>query len=158
LVADFSRRHRPGQPNAKGLDFYRRLVDALLEAGIKPFPTLYHWDLPQALQDKGDWQSRDTAMAFADYAGYVMLSSWHLLGPEVMYWGPRQLQSLWKVNEIYITENGCAASHEISANGHVDDSDRIMFLRNHLTHLRRAAAEGVPVKGYSHGSLMDNFE
>jgi beta-glucosidase len=328
-----------GQPNEKGLDFYRRLVDALLEAGIEPFPTLYHWDLPQALQDKGGWRSRDTANAFADYAGYVaralgdraghfftineffsivdighrgidtsvdgkkirielapglrlsnarlnqvrhnavlahglsvqairanakagtrcgpadnlstavpaietadniraaeiatremnagyltvilegkytdaylaacgkdapkftdeelkiiaspvdfiglnvyrpavyvvasdrgfrpisfnkshprMLSSWHLLGPEVMYWGPRQLQSLWNVNEIYITENGCAASDEISANGHVDDSDRIMFLRNHLTHLRRAAAEGVPVKGYFHWSLMDNFE
>ena len=60
-----------GQPNAKGLDFYRRLIDALLEAGIEPFPTLYHWDLPQALQDKGGWQSRDTAKAFADYAGYM---------------------------------------------------------------------------------------
>src|SRR5713226_8690296 len=60
-----------GQPNAKGLDFYRRLVDALLEAGIEPFPTLYHWDLPQALQDRGGWQSRDTAKAFADYAGYI---------------------------------------------------------------------------------------
>jgi beta-glucosidase len=330
-----------GQPNAKGVDFYRRLVDALLEAGIEPFPTLYHWDLPQALQDKGGWQSRDTAKAFADYAGYTagqlsdrarhfftineffsivdighrgfdnlvdgkkvrielapglqlsnaalnqvrhnavlaqglsvqairayakagtrcgpadnlstavpaietpenikaaeiatremnagyltvilegkytdaylkaagkdapkftaddlkiisspvdfvglniyrpsayvvaserglgfrpipfnkshprMLSSWHLLGPEVMYWAPRQLQSLWNVGEIYITENGCGASDQISADGIVDDSDRIMFLRNHLGHLRRAAADGVPVKGYFHWSLMDNFE
>src|SRR4051794_26090338 len=42
-----------GQPNAKGLDFYRRIVDALLEAKIRPFITLYHWDLPQALQDQG---------------------------------------------------------------------------------------------------------
>jgi beta-glucosidase len=47
------------------------LVDALVSAGIEPFPTLYHWDLPQALQDKGGWQSRDTVKAFADYAGYV---------------------------------------------------------------------------------------
>ena len=330
-----------GRPNAKGLDFYNRLIDALLEAGIEPFPTLYHWDLPQALQDKGGWQSRDTAKAFADYAGYVagrlgdramnfftineffsfvdighrgidttvdgkkirielapglrlsnarlnqvrhnavlaqglsvqairangragtrcgpadnlstavpaietpehikaaetatremnagyltvilegkytdgylaaagkdapvfteedlkiiaspvdfiginvyrpavyvvaserspgfrpipfnkshprMLSSWHLLGPEVMYWAPRQVQSLWKTKEIYIAENGCAASDEMSAGGNVDDSDRIMFLRNHLAHLRRATAEGVPVKGYFHWSLMDNFE
>src|SRR4030088_1738298 len=329
-----------GQPNAKGLDFYRRLIDALLEAGIEPFPTLYHWDLPQALQDRGGWQSRDTARAFADYAGtmaaklsdrvtsfftineffsfvdighrglettvdgkkgriefapglrlsnaqlnqvrhhavlaqglsvqairasgkagtrcgpadnlstavpaietpdnikaaelatremnagyltvilegkytdaylaaagndapkftdddlkiisspvdfiglniyrpavYVvaserapgfrpipfnkshprMRSLWHGLGPEVMYWAPRHMQSLWNTKEIYITENGCAASDEISANG-VDDSDRIMFLRNHLAHLHRAAAEGVPVKGYFHWSLMDNFE
>jgi beta-glucosidase len=330
-----------GQPNAKGLDFYHRLIDALLAAGIEPFPTLYHWDLPQALQDRGGWQSRDTAKAFADYAGYVagqlsdrakrfftvneffsfvdighrgidttvdgkkvriefapglrlsnaklnqvrhhallaqglsvqairanaksgtkcgpadnlstavpaietpeniraaeiatremnagyltvilegkytdaylaaagndapdvtegdlriiaspvdfiglnvyrpaayvvasdrglgfrriafnkshprMLSLWHLLGPEVMYWAPRQLQSLWNTKEIYITENGCAASDQMSAKGDVDDSDRIMFLRNHLAHLHRATAEGVPVKSYFHWSLMDNFE
>jgi len=60
-----------GTPNARGLDFYNRLVDELLKAGIAPFATLYHWDLPQALQDKGGWQSRDTAKAFGDYAGYV---------------------------------------------------------------------------------------
>ena len=330
-----------GQPNARGLDFYHRLFDALLGAGIEPFPTLYHWGLPQALQDQGGWQSRDTSKAFADYAGYVagqlsdrashfftineffsfvdighrgfdttadgkrtriehapglrlsnarlhqvrhnailaqglavqairangraatrcgpadnlstavpaietpaniraaetatremnagyltaimegrytdaylaaagndapkftaehlkvisspvdfiglniyrpaayvvaaegglgfrpisfnkshprMLSPWHLLGPEVMYWAPRQLQSLWGIKEIYITENGCAASDQLSAAGSVDDSDRIMFLRNHLLHLHRATAEGVPVKGYFHWSLMDNFE
>jgi beta-glucosidase len=60
-----------GTPNARGLDFYNRLVDELVNAGIAPFATLYHWDLPQALQDKGGWQSRDTAKAFGDYAGYV---------------------------------------------------------------------------------------
>jgi beta-glucosidase len=61
-----------GPPNPKGLDFYHRLVEELLGAGIEPFATLYHWDLPQALQDRwGGWQSRDTAKAFADYAGYV---------------------------------------------------------------------------------------
>ncbi len=61
-----------GQPNAKGLDFYNRLVDELLKNDIQPFATLYHWDLPQALQDKqGGWESRDTALAFADYSGYM---------------------------------------------------------------------------------------
>jgi beta-glucosidase len=60
-----------GQPNSKGVDFYSRLVDELVAAGIAPFPTLYHWDLPQALQDKGGWQNRDTVKAFADYAGYM---------------------------------------------------------------------------------------
>ena len=60
-----------GQANAKGLDFYNRLVDELLAAGIEPFPTLYHWELPQTLQDRGGWQNRETAEAFADYAGYV---------------------------------------------------------------------------------------
>jgi beta-glucosidase len=61
-----------GTPNAKGIDFYSRLVDELKAAGIEPFATLYHWDLPQALQDKHKgWQSRDTAKAFGDYAGYM---------------------------------------------------------------------------------------
>ncbi|HKA69986.1 MAG TPA: family 1 glycosylhydrolase, partial [Actinomycetes bacterium] len=61
-----------GTPNKAGLDFYHRLVDELLAAGIEPYPTLYHWDLPQALQDKhGGWQSKDVAKAFGDYAGYV---------------------------------------------------------------------------------------
>jgi beta-glucosidase len=61
-----------GQPNPKGLDFYNHLVDELLANGIQPFATLYHWDLPQALQDHGGgWESRDTSKAFADYAGYV---------------------------------------------------------------------------------------
>ena len=61
-----------GAPNPKGLDFYDRLLDELLKNGIEPFATLYHWDLPQALQDRvGGWQSSDTSEAFADYAGYV---------------------------------------------------------------------------------------
>ena len=57
-----------GTPNPKGLDFYNGLVDDLLAAGIQPFATLYHWDLPEALQDRYlGWQSRETAHAFADY-------------------------------------------------------------------------------------------
>lgn len=57
--------------NAAGLDFYRRLVDELLGAGITPWLTLYHWDLPQALQEAGGWPARDTALRFADYAADV---------------------------------------------------------------------------------------
>ena len=61
-----------GTPNPKGLDFYDRLLDELLANSIEPFATLYHWDLPQELQDRhGGWESRDTPKAFADYAGYV---------------------------------------------------------------------------------------
>src|SRR5262249_12695548 len=61
--------------NSKGIDFYDRLVDELRAAGIEPFATLYHWDLPQALQDKyGGWQSAETSKAFGDYAGYVAKS------------------------------------------------------------------------------------
>ncbi|RUX95206.1 MULTISPECIES: GH1 family beta-glucosidase [unclassified Mesorhizobium] len=57
-----------GEANARGIAFYDRLIDDLLEAGIEPYATLYHWDLPQALQDRGGWYSRETAIAFADYA------------------------------------------------------------------------------------------
>src|SRR3989440_3677954 len=60
-----------GTVNARGLDFYDRLVDALLAKGIQPFATLYHWDLPLALQNEGGWVNRDTASAFADYAEIV---------------------------------------------------------------------------------------
>lgn len=60
-----------GAANQKGLDYYRRVIDALLEAGIRPFPTLYHWDLPQRLEDDGGWPNRDTAERLADYAKIV---------------------------------------------------------------------------------------
>lgn len=60
-----------GTPNPKGLDFYKRLLDELDSAGIAPYCTLFHWDLPQALQDKGGWTNPATAHAFADYAAYT---------------------------------------------------------------------------------------
>jgi beta-glucosidase len=72
-----------GPVNAAGLDFYDRLTDALLAAGITPFPTLYHWDLPQALQDRGGWTVRDTAEHFAAYAAAVA----GRLGDRVTHWG-----------------------------------------------------------------------
>ncbi|WP_248959120.1 GH1 family beta-glucosidase [Sphaerisporangium perillae] len=60
-----------GKPDQRGLDFYRRLVDGLKERGIHPMATLFHWDLPQALQDTGGWENRDTAERFAEYAEIV---------------------------------------------------------------------------------------
>ncbi|MFI6096279.1 GH1 family beta-glucosidase [Lentzea sp. NPDC051213] len=60
-----------GAVEQRGLDFYRRLVDTLLEQGIQPWPTLYHWDLPQPLEDAGGWPERDTALRFAEYAAIV---------------------------------------------------------------------------------------
>lgn len=330
-----------GQANSKGLDFYSRLVDELGAADIEPFATLYHWDLPQALQDRGGWQSRDTAEAFGDYAGtaaahlsdrvrhfftinefkqladtghrgvelqvqgttvrihiapgltlgdgalnqvrhhallghglavqavraqgragtkvgpaenmptalpaidtpehvqaaaratralnqhflgpmlegrysdayldaagadaprftddemrtigapvdfvginvYIptllvvaaseppgyrelpfnvshpkMFSSWHRLAPECQYWAPTLLHAIWKPPEIYVTENGCAASDELAADGQVYDSDRLMYLRNGLLQQQRATAEGVPIKGNFVWSAMDNLE
>lgn len=320
-----------GSPNPKGLDFYDALVDELLANGIEPFATLYHWDLPQALEDTvGGWQSKATSQAFAEYAGHVagklsdrvrhfftlnefwtfielgygygvhapglrlkprelaqarhhallghglavqairaagqpgtrvglaenigvcvpaietpehvaaakiatrelnagyatamlegrytdaflaaagadapkftaeemkiigspldfvginiylpgnyvraidaepgfatipfpesfphMQSDWLKCGPEALYWGPRMLQEVWGVNEIYITENGTSSADVPADDGIVYDTDRIMYLRNYLSQLQRATAEGVPVKGYFLWSLLDNFE
>jgi beta-glucosidase len=71
-----------GAVNAPGLDFYDRLVDALLERGLQPFPTLFHWDLPQALQDQGGWGNRETVHHFAEYARVVA----NRLGDRVTHW------------------------------------------------------------------------
>jgi beta-glucosidase len=318
-----------GTPNPQGLDFYNRVVDEIVGAGIDPFCTLFHWDLPQALQDKyRGWQSRDTAKAFADYAGYVaerlsdrvkhfftmnefssfidlgyrdgrfapglklapaalnqtrhnavlahglavqairarakpdtkvglaenlvsgtpvfnseehikaselatrvlnaqyltvilegkymeqylqheganapkfttddlkiisspidvlginiynptyvradeangfavvpppasfphMASPWLLIGPEGLYWAARHVAQIWGVKDIYVTENGCSSADVLTPEGHVYDTDRVMFLRNYLVSLHRATAEGFPVHGYFLWSLMDNFE
>jgi beta-glucosidase len=87
-----------------------------------------------------------------------MESSWLRIGPEAMYWAPRHLATIWGVKSIYITENGTSATDEPTVDGNVYDVDRIMYLRNYLTHLQRATSEGVPVHGYFLWSLMDNFE
>ena len=71
-----------GQPNQKGLDFYSRLVDGMLERGLQPWATLYHWDLPQYLQDRGGWANRDTVDAFLEFAD----AKTHRLGDRVKHW------------------------------------------------------------------------
>ncbi|MYB43670.1 MAG: beta-glucosidase [Acidimicrobiia bacterium] len=71
-----------GPVNQAGLDFYDRLVDGLLETGIEPFLTLFHWDLPQCLEDEGGWRVRGTAHAFAEYAAAVESR----LGDRVKHW------------------------------------------------------------------------
>jgi beta-glucosidase len=73
-----------GPANQKGLDHYGRLVDSLLEAGIRPFCTLYHWDLPQALEDRGGWPNRDLAGYFAEYAEILAKH----LGDRITVWAP----------------------------------------------------------------------
>ncbi len=83
-----------GAVNEAGLDFYDRLIDGLLEAGITPYPTLFHWDLPQALDDEGGWTVRSTAEAFADYAAVVVSR----LGDRVKTWVT--LNEPWVVSHL----------------------------------------------------------
>ncbi|WP_214409047.1 GH1 family beta-glucosidase [Sphaerisporangium fuscum] len=309
-----------GRPDRRGLDFYRRLVAGLTERGIRPAATLFHWDLPQALQDAGGWENRDTAKRFADYAEIVFdaleIRDWltinepktvvdcgyrwgvhapgvrddgrafvalhHLLlahglaarvlherhpgrrvGPAlnlhpvypaddrpgtaaavrhqdglenrlyldpiltgaypadtlewiarrspmpehvldgdlatiaepvdvlgVQYYNPlvvdaegnrvlrhptAQLDWLeiypkglydtlvrltrdYRPVPIMVTENGVAAADEVGPDGRVHDEGRVAFLRDHLSALAGALAEGVPVEGYFVWSLLDNFE
>jgi beta-glucosidase len=73
-----------GAPNMKGIDHYSRLADTLLEAGIRPWCTMYHWDLPQALEDRGGWPNRDLAGYFADYSGILAKH----LGDRITVWAP----------------------------------------------------------------------
>jgi beta-glucosidase len=118
-----------GAVNAAGLDFYDRLVDALLAAGIRPFVTLYHWDLPQALQDGGGWAARDTAAAFADYAEVVS----RRLGDRVRHW-------------VTHNEPWCAATlgHEAGehAPGHRDPAEALR-VGHHLLLSHAWAAQAV---------------
>src|SRR5574342_448747 len=71
-----------GAVNQRGLDFYRRLVDGLHQRGITPMATLFHWDLPQVLQEQGGWENRDTAYRFAEFAADVFAA----LGADVPNW------------------------------------------------------------------------
>ena len=73
-----------GSVNQKGIDHYKRVMEAVLAAGIRPFCTLYHWDLPQGLEDLGGWPNRDLAGYFADYAGILAKH----LGDQIQTWAP----------------------------------------------------------------------
>ena len=107
-----------GAVNAAGLDFYDRLVDELLAAGITPMPTLYHWDLPQVLDDRGGWLTRDTSEAFAEYAEAVVTR----LGDRVGTWTTLN-EPFVSANHGYVTgehapghtslREGFAASHHL---------------------------------------------
>ena len=72
-----------GELNQKGLDFYRRVIDALLEQGVAPFIMIYHWDLPQRLQERGGWLNRDTAYALAELSEHLYAA----FPSQVPYWG-----------------------------------------------------------------------
>lgn len=117
-----------GRPNPAGLDFYDRLVDRLLEKGIRPFVTLYHWDLPQVLDDRGGWLNRDVAAWFADYTRVVVAA----LGDRVRHW-------------TTLNEPWCSAflGHSLGhhAPGHTDQLEGLVAAH----HLLLAHGTAVPV-------------
>ena len=100
-----------GPMNRTGLDFYDRLVDRLAEAGIEPLLTLYHWDLPAALDDRGGWLNRDAAGWFADYARAVHAR----LGDRVSRWVT--LNEPWVVMDGGYVRGGLAPGHRVHAEG-----------------------------------------
>ena len=107
-----------GQVNSAGIDFYNRLVDGLLEKGIEPYLTLYHWDMPQVLQDQGGWPARSTAEAFVEYADLVSRN----LGDRVKNW--------MTLNEPFVSALiGCVRPSRISARF---DLDEMLAAAHHL--------------------------
>jgi beta-glucosidase len=87
-----------------------------------------------------------------------MASPWINIAPECIYWGIRNVCDLWHPKAMFVTENGCSSDDVLTPDGRVADTDRVMYLRNHITNLHRAAAEGYPIKGYFLWSLLDNYE
>ncbi len=87
-----------------------------------------------------------------------MASPWLAIGPECIYWAIRNVSEIWHPPAIFITENGCSSDDVLTSAGRVEDTDRVMYLRNHITNVHRAATEGYPIKGYFLWSLLDNFE
>ena len=108
-----------GPMNQRGLDFYSRLVDELLAAGIQPNVTLYHWDLPAALDDRGGWLNRDVSWWFADYAQVVF----HALDDRVAMWAT--------LNEPWVTSDG-GYLHGVLAPGHRNHFEAPLAAHNQL--------------------------
>ncbi|MFG1704701.1 GH1 family beta-glucosidase [Nonomuraea sp. M3C6] len=112
-----------GVVNTKGLDFYERLVDALLEAGIQPVPTLFHWDLPQPLQDRGGWMNREISEIFAEYAATVAdrladrVPLWITLNEPFVHMAYGYALGLHAPGQALLTDALPAAHHQLLAHG-----------------------------------------
>ena len=133
-----------GRVNEKGLDFYRRLVDALLENGIRPLATLYHWDLPAALDDRGGWLNPDVADWFADYA-------------RVMYRALDGRVEMWStLNEPWVVTDG-GYLHGALAPGHRNLFEAPIASHNLLL-AHAAAVEAYRAEGKHQIGLVVNIE
>lgn len=133
-----------GPGNPAGLAFYERLVDRLLEHGISPVVTLYHWDLPAALDDEGGWLNRDIASWFADYAGTVVKA----LGDRVALW--TTLNEPWVVSDAgYL--------HGVHAPGHRSISEAPLVSHN-LLRAHGAGMQAIRAEGGRRAGLVVNLE
>ena len=133
-----------GRVNAGGLDFYERLVDALLEAGIQPMATLYHWDLPAALDDRGGWLNPDIAGWFADYASAV----YRRLDDRVRLWAT--------LNEPWVVTDG-GYLHGALAPGHKNRFEAPLA-SHHLMRAHGAAVQAYRAIGKHQVGLVVNIE
>lgn len=112
-----------GAVNQAGMDFYDQLVDGLLAAGIQPLPTLYHWDLPQALEDEGGWVARSTPLAFADYAQVVVerladrVSDWMTINEPFVVANHGYLTGEHAPGRHSVAESLAASHHVLLAHG-----------------------------------------
>lgn len=133
-----------GRVNAKGLDFYCRLVDALLEHGVQPFVTLYHWDLPAALDDLGGWLNRDIAGWFAEYANVLFRA----LDDRVRFWAT--------LNEPWVVADG-GYLYGVLAPGHKNLFEAPIVTHN-LLRAHAAAVQAYRVEGRHAVGLVVNLE
>ncbi|MEQ4723045.1 GH1 family beta-glucosidase [Nonomuraea sp. B19D2] len=112
-----------GPVNVKGLDFYERLVDALLQNGIQPVPTLFHWDLPQALQDRGGWLNREISEKFAHYAAAVAdrladrVPLWITLNEPFVHMAYGYAMGIHAPGQALLTDALPVAHHQLLAHG-----------------------------------------
>ncbi|MGC1781560.1 MAG: GH1 family beta-glucosidase [Acidobacteriaceae bacterium] len=149
-----------------------KYIESYLEAAGKNAPRIEPGDM-EAIGAPVDYiglnvYTPDYVRADDSKRGYAVLpnppsaprmkSSWLHIDPEVMYWAIRHVSELWKPRGIYITETGASSDDVVTAEGRVEDTDRVMYLRNYSFNLHRAVAEGYPVKGLFVWSVIDNFE
>ncbi len=133
-----------GRVNRPGLDFYTRLVEALLEGGIQPFVTLYHWDLPAALDERGGWVNPDCAGWFADYADVMVRA----LGDRVRAWAT--------LNEPWVVADG-GYLHGVHAPGHRSAGEAVL-VSHHLLRAHAAAVQACRAAGAPSVGLVVNLE
>ena len=133
-----------GASNAKGIGFYDRLVDSLLSAGIRPVLTLYHWDLPAALEDQGGWLNRDIAGWFADYANVVARA----LGGRVALWAT--LNEPWVVSDAGYLHGVHPPGHQTAA--------EVPWASHNLLRAHGAAVRAIRAEGAAQVGIVVNLE